>query len=102
MCRRKLIEVAKARGKIAYSDLARHLGVANQWKGWEALLGEIYDQEIREGRPDITLVVVYKATGLGRLGTPGNHREIETPEDKDEFAKRLAEVHDCWAKRNPN
>lgn len=96
-CYQTLIEVARGRGIIPYSDLAKILGVPNQWSGWEQLLGRIYDAERKENRPDLTLVVVYKDTMMGRIGTPGNHRKAEAVA-KEEYNALLEEVHNCWAK----
>ena len=53
--------VTRNHAKIAYSKLAKHLGVANQSVG--LYLDAIYKDEIAAGRPDLTLVVVYSETG---------------------------------------
>ena len=46
-CRDKLIEVARVRGTITYSDLARDLNVASQSVG--VYLDSIYEEEIAAG-----------------------------------------------------
>jgi hypothetical protein len=68
-CRDKLIEVAKAHGKITFRELGAHLGLIPRSAGCH--LDEIYENEMRRNRPDLTLVVVYEATGYGPFLTRG-------------------------------
>jgi DNA-binding XRE family transcriptional regulator len=68
-CKAKLIAVARANGTITYSELANLLGVANQSIG--RYLNAIYEEEIALGHPDLTVVVVYAKTGMGRFNSGG-------------------------------
>jgi hypothetical protein len=68
-CREKLIDVARTRTTISYGDLAKILHVASQSVG--RYLNPIYDQEMAAGRPDLTVVVVYVDTGMGRYNSRG-------------------------------
>jgi hypothetical protein len=68
-CKARLIAVARASKKIAYGELAKRLGVANQSVG--RYLNAIYEEEIALGHPDLTLVAVYKNTNFGRFNSRG-------------------------------
>jgi hypothetical protein len=63
---------ARARDTITYSALASFLGVANQSVG--RYLNAIYEEEIALGHPDLTVVVVYSETGMGRYNSRGGAR----------------------------
>src|SRR5205807_10456161 len=80
-CRQKLIEVAKARQTIYYSELARHLGMENQDPVIGNYLDTIYEDETRSGRPDLTLVVVYKKTRLVRFNYRGKPTRTVTVDE---------------------
>jgi hypothetical protein len=101
-CRSKLIEVAKHRGTITYAELAAHLGIANQ--GPWGMLDDIYGEEIVAGHPDLTLVVVYSQTGLGRYNSEGAHvRSVKVdPGDSNQvkaYREALARVYEYWARQ---
>jgi hypothetical protein len=68
-CKARLIAVARARDTITYSALADQLGVANQSVG--RYLNAIYEEEMALGHPDLTVVVVYSKTGMGRFNSRG-------------------------------
>jgi hypothetical protein len=100
ICRNILVEVAKARRKITYGDLAKLLGVRNQSLG--RYLDPIYYEEIRAGRPDLTLVVVYADTGFGRFNSRGEAaRSVKVdphnPDHVKGYKRELARVYKQWA-----
>jgi hypothetical protein len=69
-CEKKLVEIAKKRGTISYSELAAHLGVASQGVG--PYLNAIYsDAVMSRGLPDLTLLAVYRGTNYGRFHSRG-------------------------------
>jgi hypothetical protein len=95
-CRSKLVEVAAARSRITYGELAAHLGVANQSVG--PYLNSIYREEVTAERPDLTLVVVYADTGFGRYnsgGGPAQSVKVD-PQNLDDvkaYNEHLARVY---------
>ena len=99
-CKTRLIAVARARETITYSALASFLGVANQSVG--LYLNEVYAEEIPLGHPDLTVVVVYAGTGMGRYnsrGGPAQSVRVD-PDNRSDVAKYRAElerVYDHWA-----
>jgi hypothetical protein len=101
-CRQKLIEVARARDTIFYSALAQHLGVENRDPMLGRCLDEIYEQEIRSGRPDLTLVVVSKETGFGRFNSQGKPARSVKVDGKNRdavsaYIEELNRVYAFWA-----
>ena len=99
-CRKKLVEIAAARLRITYGELAKHLGVANQ--SLTPYLNAIYREEMAAERPDLTLVVVYSDTGLGRYNSRGGAAQSVKvdPENSDDvraYEEHLSKVHDRWA-----
>ena len=100
-CRDKLLEVAKRRETISYAELAAHLGIANQGP-WD-LLDDLYREEIDAGRPDLTLVVVYSDTGLGRYhskGGPARSVKVD-PVNSDHvraYQEGLNRIYEHWAR----
>ena len=96
----RLIAVARARGTIKYSALASFLGVANQSVG--LYLNEIYAEQVALGYPDLTVVVVYAETGMGRYnsrGGPAQSIRVDPDKRSDVAAYRaeLERVYDYWA-----
>ena len=94
-----LIEVASARGTIAYSTLAERSGVdfnhrrANDRRVFGLLLGDVSHQEYGRGRPLLTALVVRKGSGKpgpGFLGLEG------FPETEEFWETELRRVHDFW------
>ena len=99
-CKTRLIAVARARETITYSALASFLGVANQSVG--LYLNEIYAEEIALRHPDLTVVVVYAETGMGRYnsrGGPAQSVRVDPDNQSDVQAYRaeLQRVYDHWA-----
>jgi hypothetical protein len=97
-CKSRLIAVASARDTIKYSELAAHLGIANQSIG--RYLNEIYVNETALGHPDITLVAVYAHTGLGRNNSKGAQSIIVEPDNAHDVATYkagLKRVYDHWS-----
>jgi len=103
-CRTKLIEVAGAKTRITYSDLASHLGIPARGPGGVGPhLDAIYSDEIALGHPDLTVVVVYKATGYGKFNSAGGplHSvkvEPNNPEHVKAYEAELAKVYRHWAR----
>jgi hypothetical protein len=100
-CRAKLIEVARIRGTINYGDLAKHLHVANQSVG--LYLDPIYEEEIAQGRPDLTVLVVYRKTGMGRYNSRGRHvRSVKVDPNNDADVRAYRDeknrVYECWSR----
>jgi hypothetical protein len=98
-CRSKLREVARAGDRISYSSLAAHLGIESRGTG--PYLIAIYEEEMKAGRPDITLVVVYAQTGFGRYnshGGPATGTEVDpdNPADVRAYREQLAKVYEYW------
>jgi hypothetical protein len=98
-CKAKLIAVARANGTIAYSDLANQIGVANQSIG--RYLNAIYEEEIALGHPDLTVVVVYSKTGMGRYNSRGGPAQSirvdpDNQSDVQAYKAELERVYRHW------
>ena len=98
-CKTRLIAVARARGTITYSALADFLGVANQSVG--LYLNEIYAEETAQGHPDLTVVVVYAETEMGRYNSRGGPAQSvrvdpSNPADVVAYKAELERVYDHW------
>jgi hypothetical protein len=98
-CKAELIAVARAGERITYSDLAKLLGVANQSVG--RYLNAIYEEEIALGHPDLTVVVVYAETGMGRFnsrGGPAQSIRVDPTKQSDvqAYEAELARVYAHW------
>src|SRR6476619_8076073 len=101
-CRDKLIEVARVRGTITYSDLARVLNVVSQSVG--VYLDPIYEEEIAQGCPDLTVVGVYSKTGMGRYNSRGRQvRSVKVDPNNDDdvraYRNELNRVYEHWSRR---
>ena len=101
-CRTKLIEVASAERTIGYGELAEFLGVVNQSVG--RYLNPIYEEEIALGHPDLTVVVVYSGTGMGRYNSRGGPAQsFKVDPNKAEhvraYNQELARVYQHWSKK---
>jgi hypothetical protein len=91
--------VARASGKITYGALAQHLGVANQSVG--RYLNAVYENEIALGHPDLTVVVVYSKTGMGRYNSKGGPAQSirvnpSKRSDVQAYKAELARVYAHW------
>ncbi len=100
-CRKILIDTARARTTITYGQLAPQLGVANQSLG--QYLDAIYAEEMRAGRPDLGVVVVYADTGFGRFNSRGGPvRSVRVdpndPESVRAYREELAKVYAQWSR----
>jgi hypothetical protein len=98
-CKATLIAIARARDKITYSELANLLGVANQSVG--RYLNAIYAEEIALGHPDLTVVVVYSKTEMGRFnsrGGPAQRIRVDPNNQSDvqAYKAELKRVYDHW------
>jgi DNA-binding XRE family transcriptional regulator len=99
-CRDRLIKVARAEGKITYSALAEFLGVANQSVG--LYLNAVYEQEIAAGHPDLTVVVVYADTDMGRYNSRGGPAQSvrvnpDNSADVQAYKDELNRVYKEWS-----
>ncbi len=99
-CRTKLIEIARARGEITYGALAQLIHVANQSIG--RYLNAIYEEEIAQHRPDLTVVVVCPKTRMGRYNSRGGPAQsvIVNPDNEADvraYAEELNRVYDKWS-----
>jgi hypothetical protein len=100
-CRATLIEVARSKRTIPYSELAKVLGVANQSVG--QYLNKIYKQEMAACRPDLTVVTVYAETGMGRYNSRGGPAQSvrvdpNNNEDVKAYKEELSRVYEQWSK----
>lgn len=95
-CRSILIDVAGRGDRIPYGSIAKSLGIANQSIG--RYLNAIYEVEITNGRPDLTLVAVYKDTKYGRFNSQGKapQSKLIDPNNADDvraYEMELARVY---------
>jgi hypothetical protein len=100
-CKARLIAVARASKPktITYGALAKLLGVANQSVG--RYLNPIYEEEIALGHPDLTVVVVYSKTGMGRFNSRGGPAQSirvdpKNPSHRNAYDAELARVYAHW------
>lgn len=100
---RKLVEVAKARKTLSYSDLGRVANVSldndDEVKILGMILDEIADQELAAGRPLLPTVVVSGKTGSpgGGLFKYAKRKKIQKGDDMTFFVIELKRVYDYWA-----
>jgi hypothetical protein len=101
-----LIEVARRRGRIAYSELVAQITVLHlephDFRLFH-LLGEISSEEDEAGRGMLTAIVVHKNDDM--LPGPGFFELAKTlgRNTKDTLAcwvQEFNKVHDYWANRN--
>jgi len=106
--RERLLEVARARELIYYSDLAEALGIETDNPYFAApigkILGRISKDEVAAGRPMLSAVVVSKDTKLPGKGffSLGQALEQTRPgEEEVTFATRQVKlVHEYWSRPN--
>lgn len=80
----ELIAVAQAGETITYAELGARVGIPANGP-WKGVLDSLAENELREGRPDITFVVIRKSTGYpGQIGFEPANRPTEAQ-------KRLAD-----------
>lgn len=102
-----LVEAARARGFVHYSELARMLGIDmdNPHFGAQVgrILGEISTDEVANGRPMLSAIVVSKddmlpGKGFFKLGQ--ELHQVQPGEDEVAFAiRQIRLVHEYWATR---
>jgi len=65
-------------------------------------LNPIYKDEITQGRPDLTVVVVYPKTRMGRFNSRGGAAQSvvvnpKNPDDVNAYQDELKRVYEQWA-----
>ena len=108
--RERLIAAARAGELVHYAELAKMLGIDmdNPYFGAQVgkVLGQISEDEVADGRPMLSAIVVSKDTMLPGYGffTLGQQlRQTEPDEDDLAFAiRQIRRVHDYWAAEAAN
>ena len=100
LCRAALEEAAKSRTHVAYSSLAKIVGVANQ--GLRPYLQAIYESEMAARHPDLTLVAVYANTRYGRYNSRGGDAQSirvdpQNAADVAAYEADLEQVYEFWS-----
>ena len=106
MIRNKLIEAAKMKDVVCYSEIGELLDLSmdNPYHRQEIgrILGEISTEEHQAGRPLLSAVVVHKENHQPGKGFFQLARELgkQKPDENDDvfFAAELQKVFDEWAK----
>ena len=94
----KLKEVAQARDKIAYSELAESVHLNRRRLG--PPLEEICCYEHEQGRPMLSVVAVRKQSGIPAPPFFGLARRLglyKGANDLEFFTDELHKVHACWS-----
>jgi hypothetical protein len=99
----ELVTAAKYRGTVTYQEIAKLLGwpVVGNWMGKEIgqLCGEISEDEVTDGRPMLSAIVV------NTMGTPGPGfyalarqlgRLADDADEKKFWQDERQSVHDTW------
>ena len=95
----KLKEVARARSKITYGELAKVFGF-NAHLGSGRIFAEICENEYHHGRPLLAAVVVRKKEGMPGKGFFKVARRLGAYQGSDDTAfwrQELGKVHDYWS-----
>jgi hypothetical protein len=106
MIRNKLIEAARAKKVVYYSEIGEILNLSmnnpSHRKEIGRILGEISTEEDQAGRPLLSAVVVHKENHQPGKGFFQLARELgkQKPDENDDvfFAAELQKVFDKWAK----
>jgi hypothetical protein len=103
-----LIEIAKARGRIPYSELAPKIQAisfdADEPRFWH-LLGEISVEEVANNRGMLSALVVHKSgnmrpgSGFYKLAEGLLKKKVSQTEVDRLWLKEFNRVHDVWANR---
>lgn len=103
----RLVRAARAREFVHYGDLAKLMGIDTDNPHFAAqvghVLGDISTDEVANGRPMLSAIVVSKddmlpGRGFFRLGQ--ELHQVEPGEDEMAFAVcQIRRVHDYWASR---
>lgn len=103
----KLIQVAKERKTITYSQLASVADVTvesrDELKTVGFILDAIADQELAAGRPLLPIVVVSGTTNMpgGGLFKYAKRKKLQKTDDMTFFATELNRVYAYWATAEP-
>ena len=96
--RAKLIEVARQRSLMTYSDAARLVGLPAVSVG-PLVLDRINEREHTEGRPLLSALVVSKSTGMPGAGFYGIASRLGLYNDEEPFdywRQELQRVYSAW------
>jgi hypothetical protein len=99
----KLVQVAKARRTISFGDLAQvadmMLDNRDDTKMLGLVLDNIADQEVRQGRPLLPVIVVSETNNMpgARLFKYAKRKKLQQTDDVTFFAAELRRVYDYWA-----
>jgi hypothetical protein len=94
-----LLEAARTKKVVYTCDLARSLHLKDGDPPLRVYLDPIYEEEMRAGRPALTLVVVNKDTGLcfyNSRGLPARTVRIDRT-DEESLATYFADLEGVWA-----
>jgi hypothetical protein len=98
-CRKKLEQLAKAGKRMTYGALMQRLHIGRN--SIKDCLNPIYRDEIDAGRPDLTLIVHYAGSRLGRYnsrGGPAQSKSVkpQTPGQVRAYKDDLYKVYKYW------
>jgi len=100
----KLKEVANKKQIIYYSEIAHlarlDMSIPHDRERLGAILDEINREELKQGHPMLSAIVVQKNTNLPGQGffTLAQSLDLFVGSDKDKFyIKELKKVHDYWS-----
>jgi hypothetical protein len=94
----KLKEIARARSKIAYSELAQSVYLNRRRLGLP--LEEICCYEHEQGRPMLSVVAVHKHSGIPAKPFFDLARSLglyKGDNDSEFFTDELRKAHECWS-----
>jgi hypothetical protein len=103
----KLVQVAKARRTITFRELGQVadmlLDSDDDTKMLGLILDGIADQEVREGRPLLPVLVVNESNNMPGAGLfkYAKRRNLQKGDDLTFFATELKRVYDYWAQAEP-
>jgi hypothetical protein len=103
----KLVQVAKARQTITFRELGQVadmlLDSSDDTKMLGLVLDHIADQEVREGRPLLPVLVVNESNNMPGAGLfkYAKRRKLQKGDDLTFFASELKRVHDYWGRTEP-
>ena len=92
-----LIRCAQDGHTITYSDLGDEIRKPTRWRHWKDNLDAIAEYEKTHDRPDLTLVVVQKSSGLPSV-YKGEDLESNDREGVEEYKSDLEGVFREWDK----
>jgi hypothetical protein len=100
----KLVEVAKARRTIPFTELAQVADMSltsdDDTKMLGLILDHIADQDVREGRPLLPVLVVNPSNNMPGAGLfkYAKRKKLQKGDDLTFFATELKRVYDYWAR----